>query len=162
MSDLERANNNIIVESTVNLRTDISSSYILNRIFSFLEQKQKLNIIIYNKQYQKMFGVNIRDYKKASDRYKIGGRNGKGSEYDKYTNKLLFEGEYINGKRNGKRNGKGKEYNYDGKLEFEGEFNNGKRNGEGKEYFDDNKIKFEGEYLKGERWNGIGYNKMVK
>ena len=30
---------------------------------------------------------------------------------------------------NEKRNGKGKEYNNDGKLEFEGEYLNGKRNG---------------------------------
>ena len=105
MCDLKKANFNI------NLIRDISSSYIFNRIFSFLEQKQKLNMIIYNKQWQKKIGVNIQDYKKASDRYKIGGKNGKGSEYAKYTNKLLFEGEYINGKRNGK----GKEYNYNGK-----------------------------------------------
>ena len=31
-------------------------------------------------------------------------------------------------------NGKVKEYNYKGKLEFEGEYLNGKRNGKGKEY----------------------------
>ena len=36
---------------------------------------------------------------------------------------LIFEGEYLNGKRNGK----GKEYYDNGKLEFEGEFINGKR-----------------------------------
>ena len=36
---------------------------------------------------------------------------------------LMFEGEYLNGKRNGK----GKEYDYNGKLEFEGEYLNGKR-----------------------------------
>ena len=37
--------------------------------------------------------------------------------------RLIFEGEYLNGKRNGK----GKEYNYFGKLEFEGEYLNGER-----------------------------------
>ena len=36
---------------------------------------------------------------------------------------LIFEGDYINGKRNGK----GKEYNYYDKLEFEGEYLNAKR-----------------------------------
>ena len=42
---------------------------------------------------------------------------------------------------NGKRwNGKGKEYSYNGKLEFEGEYLNGKRNGFGKEYYPDGKI----------------------
>ena len=35
---------------------------------------------------------------------------------------LLFEGEYLNGKRNGK----GKEY-WNGELEFEGEYLNGER-----------------------------------
>ena len=47
---------------------------------------------------------------------------------------MIFEGEYLNGKRNGK----GKEYNDEGKLIFEGEFSNGKRwNGIGEEYCDD-------------------------
>ena len=41
---------------------------------------------------------------------------------------MIYEGEYLNGKRNGK----GKEYNIT--LYFEGEYLNGKRNGKGKEY----------------------------
>jgi len=36
---------------------------------------------------------------------------------------LRFEGEYLNGLRNGK----GKQYDYDGKLIFEGNFINGNR-----------------------------------
>ena len=47
--------------------------------------------------------------------------SGKGKEYY-YDGKLKFEGEYLNGKRNGK----GKEYDYGGKLVFEGECINGK------------------------------------
>ena len=41
---------------------------------------------------------------------------GKGyiKEYE-YDKKLSFEGEYLNGERNGK----GKEYDFDGKLKFE-------------------------------------------
>ena len=35
----------------------------------------------------------------------------------------MFEGEYLNGKRNGK----GKEYDNNGKLEYEGEYLNGER-----------------------------------
>ena len=42
---------------------------------------------------------------------------------EKEKNILIFEGEYLNGKRNGK----GKEYGYDGSLKFEGEYLNGKR-----------------------------------
>jgi len=54
---------------------------------------------------------------------------------------MIFEGEYLNGKRNGK----GKEYYLDDKLIFE-------------EY----KLKFEGEFLNGKKWNGKGYNKKGK
>ena len=51
-----------------------------------------------------------------------------------------------------KEMGKGKEYNYDGDLIFEGEYLNGKRNGKGKEYdYYDGKLIFEGEYLNGKR-----------
>ena len=55
--------------------------------------------------------------------FTIGGKNGKGKEYIIITNILIFEGEYLNGKRNGT----GKEYNYDwdGKLKFEGGYLNG-------------------------------------
>ena len=56
---------------------------------------------------------------------------------------LIFEGEYLNGKRNGK----GKEYHYlDGRLEYEGEYLNGKKYGKGKEY-KLGELEFEGEYL---------------
>ena len=52
---------------------------------------------------------------------------------------LIYEGEYINGKRNGK----GKEYNLEGKIIFEGEYLNRKRNGKGKEYYYNGSLKFE-------------------
>jgi len=42
---------------------------------------------------------------------------------------------------------------------FEGEYLNGKRNGKGKEYYYNRNIIFEVEYLNGKRWNGKGYNK---
>ena len=117
------------IKNDINIRRDIKSSYNLDKIFSFLDQRLKLDIIIYNKQMQKIIGVNIQDYKNLSGRYKRGVKNGKGAEYILNTNNLIFEGEY----KNGKRNGKGKEYNND-------------------------ILKFNGEYLNGFRWNGIGYN----
>ena len=53
------------------------------------------------------------------------------NEYN-YKGKLEFEGEYLKGERNEK----GREYYYfDGKIEFEGEYLNGKRNGKGREYY---------------------------
>ena len=68
------------------------------------------------------------------------------------TNRLIFEGEYLNGKRNGK----GKEYNYDGKLIFEGEYlYNWKKKGKS---FVKEKLEYEGEYLYNKKWNGKGYD----
>ena len=43
-------------------------------------------------------------------------------------------------------------------LLFEGEYLNDKRNGKGKEYFWDEKIEFEGEYLNGKTISGIKYD----
>ena len=42
-----------------------------------------------------------------------------------------------------------KEYDFDGKLEFEGEYLNGEKNGKGKEYEDNGILKCEGKYLNG-------------
>ena len=140
-------------KAKINLR-DIRSLYIIKRIFSFLYEKQKLKIIVYSKKFQKMYTIGIEDYKKESGKYKKGEKNGKGKEYNIYTNILIFDGEY----KNGIRNGNGKEYDYNDKLEFEGEYKNGKRNGKGKEYYNNGKLIFEGEYLNGRRWKGKGYN----
>ena len=109
---------------------DIKSLYNRKGVFSFLDEKQKLNVAIYNKELQKMLSVNIEDYKELSGKYKIGEKNGKGKEYILTTNELIFEGEYLNGRRNGK----------------------------GKEYYNNGKIKIEGEYLNGKIWNGKVYN----
>ena len=118
------------IKSKINHVRPIKSSYILNEIFSFLNMKQKLNIIIYNKQLQKEQGIDIEDYKNISGKYKIDGIFGLGREYKIKTNELIFEGEYLNGKRNGN----------------------------GKEYYDNEKIKFEGEYKNGLKWNGKEYD----
>ena len=60
----------------------------------------------------------------------------------------MFEGEYLNGKKNKK----GKVY-YNGEVVFCGEYKDGKRwNGYGKVfdiYFD--KVEFEGKYVNGEK-----------
>ena len=81
--------------------------------------------------------------------------NGKGKEFivkklkyynDEYRT-LIYEGEYLNGKRNGK----GKEYYNNGILKFEGEYLNGKWKGKGNEYNEKRELKFEGEYINGKR-----------
>ena len=164
----------IIIKSNADLN-NIKSNFILKNIFSFINEKSKLDIFKYNKNFQKKLNINIEDYKKISGKYIEGERNGYAKEYDDWDN-LLFEGEYLNGKKNGKgkeysggyvefegeykngkRNGHGKEYYFD-KLIFEGDYLNGKRNGKGKEYNNDDKLIFKGEYLNGERWNGQFYD----
>ena len=125
MVDFEKRNYN------KNLINGIKSFFNLNEVFSFLDNRKKLSIIIYNKKLQKKFGVKISNYKKLSRRCIIVKKDGQGKEFIINTNKLIFEGEYLNRKKNGK----------------------------GKEYYDDGKLKFEGEYLNDKRWNGKGYNK---
>ena len=129
----------------------IKSSYIYKILFSYLNEKQKLKILKYNKSFQNNINISIINYKYFTGRYIIYESNGFEKEYNGYDDALKFEGEYLNGKRNGK----GKEFDSDGYLSFEGEYLNGKRNGKGKEYWDNGKLKFEGEYSNGNR-NGKG------
>ena len=116
------------IKPHINTMMFIESSLILNVLFSFLKIKQKLKIMIYNKQLQKVLGFDIENYKEISGKYKIGGKNGLGSEYILKTNKLIFRGEYLNGIKNGQ----GKDYCDNGKLKFEGNYLKGKRNGKEK------------------------------
>ena len=154
----------------------IKSSYFIQKLFSYVNESQKLKVIRCNKNLQYNLNITILNYKYFTGRYIIYESNGIVKEIDYIDNILRFEGEYLNGKRhgkgkeynkyseltfegeylNGKRHGKGKEYNTFGELTFEGEYLNGKRNGKGKEY--KNYLLFEGEYLNNMRWNGTGYN----
>ena len=103
-------------------------------------------------------------------------KNGKGKEYDEY-GRLIYEGEYLNGKRHGK----GKEYKLDYRyvyvreaeadgiediyyLYYEGEYLNGQICGKGKEYNSNRHLIYEGEFLNGKR-HGKGkeyqYGKLI-
>ena len=110
-----------------------------------------------------------------------GEKNGKGKEYrnDGQEKSLLYDGEYVNGKRNGKgkiyyhfgrllfdgeflydKTIKGKKYDMEeGYLEYDGEFLYDKKNGKGKRYDYLGHLIFEGEFLNGKEWNGNGYDK---
>ena len=153
----------------------IRSNYILRIVFIFLDEKQKLKIIKYNKSLQKDLLNELDYFKKISGRYiiqdttyncgkeftidkntlvyiggyKNGKRNGKGVEYDE-NGIYKFEGEFLNGRRNGqgKEYRKSENYNKLIELSFEGIYKNGKRNGKGVEYNENGKYKFEGEFLK--------------
>ena len=71
-----------------------------------------------------------------------------GKKYDSHGN-IIYE---LN---NGK--GKVKQY-YCDKIIFEGDYLDGEKNGKGAEYYDNGNILFEGEYLNNKKWNGIGYD----
>ena len=139
----------------------IKSQFITKEIFSYIYDKRKLDLIIYNKQFQKILGFDIENYKKISGKYKIVEKNGVGREFKLDNNLkidyLLFEGEY----KEGKRNGKGKEYGYNGKISFEGEYSNGEKL-KGKEYYENGKLKFEGKYINGKKWKEKSYKKKSK
>ena len=101
---------------------------------------------------------------------------GKGKDYYGEGGNLVFEGEYLNGKRNGK----GKYYYEDGKVRHEGEYLNDGKNGKGNEYdrkgnllfkgeyycderisgkeYSNGKLRFKGEYLYNKKYNGKGYD----
>ena len=144
---------NLKANKRANLKV-IKSIYILRQIFSNLKEQAKLNILIYNNYFKKILKINIENYKKISGKYKIQDKNGNCKIYSLDTNSLLFEGEYLNGKKNGK----GKEYYINEQLQFEGEYLNGKKNGKGKEYYINEHLRYEGEYLNGKLWNIKGYN----
>ena len=99
------------------------SIYFIKKLFTFVDEKTKLDIIKYNKNMQNIMDINLTNYKFYSKKYIKYEENGKGKEYNGYDNRLEFEGEYLKGKRNGK----GKEYDKNGKLIYEGEYLNGKK-----------------------------------
>ena len=138
---------------------NIKSTYFKKIIFSLLDENAKLKILRYNKNLQKLLDIQIINYFIFTQKYIIKEANEFSKTYiynpyyeDIYEDKLIFEGQYLNGLKNGKC----KEYDAEsGIIQFEGEYLNGLRIGKGKEYYTVDKLKFEGEYLNGER-NGKG------
>ena len=157
---------------------NVRAQGILQIIFFYLNDKTKLYIINHNNILYKKLDIDIEFIKKISGKYRKSRLKGKGigKEYSLEEDILIFEGEYLNGKKNGhgkefylngdikfegdylngRRNGKGKEFDYENKLKFEGNYSQGLRHGFGKTY-DDNKIIFEGDFSIGKKWNGKFY-----
>ena len=95
--------------------------------------------------------------------YLNGERNGKGKEYDEEGQLMFEGEYLNNKRWNGKiygRNYGNAEY-LSNKLIIEGEYIEGKVNGKGEEYNANGQLIFEGEYLNGERWKGKGYIYMI-
>ena len=77
--------------------------------------------------------------------YELANGKGKVREFAK-KGTLIYEGEYLNGKKHGK----GTEYDYDENIIYEGEYSKGKRHGKGKEYDNQGNV-YEVEYYKGKK-----------
>ena len=168
---LENYDKQNLVECIADLN-NVRSLYIMKNIFSFLSKKKTLKIISFNNKYQNKLGICLDDYKKLCEIYIDENRNGFGKILELKTKTTIFEGNFLNGKKNGK----GKEYNKNHDIIFEGIYLNDikmsgngydengnnilkiEEDGKGKEYYDNGNIQFEGEYLNGKKWNGKGYN----
>ena len=61
---------------------DIKSTYFIKLIFSYVDEEQKLKIIKYNKNLQKIIDISIINYIHFRGRYIIYESNGIGKEYD--------------------------------------------------------------------------------
>ena len=131
----------------------IKSIFFTRNLLFLLDTKRKFELFRYNKNWQNFINVNLKHYKIVSRKYILyeDKEKKKGKEYLYLSAKIIFDGEYFQGKREGK----GKEYDNKGGLIFEGEYSKGKRHGIGKEYNKNGILIFEGEYSKGKKWNGI-------
>ena len=102
---------------------NIKSNNILKKIFVHIIDRNKFKLIVHNKNIQNILNIDIIDFRLFSGKYIKYDEKGIIKEYNSTNDNLIYEGEYLNGKRHGK----GKEYNFDGKLLFEGDYLNGKR-----------------------------------
>ena len=93
----------------------IKSKYFIQLIYTYVDEKQKLKLLRYNKDLQKNININIMNYRHFKGRYIIYESKGIGKEYDK-NDILIYEGEYLNGEKHGK----GKRYK-DYNIIFEGD-----------------------------------------
>ena len=94
---------------------NVKSVYISKIIFSYLDEMSRLKTIKRNKKLQNLLNISLYNYQIVSGRYIIYETNEIAKEYD-YKDNLIFEGEYLKGRRNGE----GIEYYEKPKLKFVG------------------------------------------
>ena len=80
---------------------NIKSSFFIKILFNHLNEENKLKVAKYSKTLQNKIDINITNYKLFSRRNIIYETNGRAKEL-LFGKKLVYEGEYLNGKRNGK------------------------------------------------------------
>ena len=101
----------------------IKSLYFIKLIYEYVDEAQKLKLIRYNKGLQKFLDISLIHYKHFKGNYIKFEPNGIVKEYKGFSGRLIYEGEYLNGKKHGK----GRQDWNNGNLWFEGEYLNGKK-----------------------------------
>ena len=79
----KKDNMNEAITPPIELRKKIKSLVILKYVFSFLYEKKKLNMILYNKKNQRILRINIDDIKRISGKEYIDLKNRKGVTHEK-------------------------------------------------------------------------------
>ena len=87
------------IDKSISLIKLVKSIYIIKRTLLHLDEKKKLDILKYNKDFQKQMGFDIEYYKKISGKCKIQEKNGNETIYELDTHLILFEGKYLNSKK---------------------------------------------------------------
>ena len=68
----------------------IKSSYFINIIFSYIDERQKLKIIKSNKSLQKNMNISLINYKLFTGKYIIYEWNRFGKEYNSFNDNLVY------------------------------------------------------------------------
>ena len=80
----------------------IKSKYFIKLIFLLLDEKKLLKLVAYNKELQNLMDIKLISYKVISGKYLLGEKNGYVKEFNRSNCELIYEGEYLDVKRNGK------------------------------------------------------------
>ena len=72
---------------------NIKSTYFIQLVFTYVDDKPKLKLIKYNKSLRKIIDIYIGHYIYFSGKYTVYESNGIGKVYDGYNDTLIFEGE---------------------------------------------------------------------
>ena len=87
------------IDKSISLIKLVKSIYIIKRTLLHLDEKKKLDMLKYNKDFQKQMGFDIEHHKKTSGKRKIQEKNGNETIYELDTHLILFEGKYLNSKK---------------------------------------------------------------
>ena len=79
----------------------VKSIHFVKRLFRLISEGKKLKVVKYNRNIQHKLNITILDYKSFIGTYTAFEGNGIVREYYSYNDVILFEGEYLNGRRNG-------------------------------------------------------------